>query len=51
MSNPIVTKVGIYMYVNVFTESFPNSGRLFLFIKNLLFSNGCSSVVYFAAVA
>jgi hypothetical protein len=31
---------------NVFTEPFPSSGRLFLFIKNLLPSNGCRSVVF-----
>jgi hypothetical protein len=35
----------------VFTEQFPSSGRLFLFIKNLLLSNGRRSVVCFAAVA
>jgi hypothetical protein len=37
--------------VNVFTEPFPSSGRLFLLIKNLLPSNGRFSFVYFAPVA
>jgi hypothetical protein len=36
---------------NVFTESFPSSGRLFLFISNLLPSTGSRSAVCFAAVA
>jgi hypothetical protein len=46
---PFLSSMRIRCSGDVVTEPFPSSGRLFLFIKNLLPSNGCRSVVCFTA--